>query len=67
MSKSGIGMILGQVSVDMFYAIGIGIILLGVLFYGLRRDGSLRPNEQARLDRNTQAQERDDPLKRTDG
>jgi hypothetical protein len=61
MSKSGIGMILGQVSVDMIYAIGIGIILLVVLFYGLRRDGNLRPNERARLDRNTQAaQERDD-------
>jgi hypothetical protein len=65
MGNSGIGMHLGAVSVDMFYIWAVAIVALGVLlFYGVRRAGSLRRSERATLDRNTvAAQTRDDPQK----
>jgi hypothetical protein len=65
MGDSGVGMILGHLSVNLLYVWGIGIVLLGVaLWYGLRRGGNLRRRERARLDANTRAaQIRDDPHK----
>jgi hypothetical protein len=65
MGDSGVGMILGHLSVNMLYVWGIGIVLLGVaLWYGLRKGGNLRRTERSRLDENTRAaQIRDDPQK----
>ena len=65
MGDSGVGMILGHLSVNVLYVWGIGIVLLGVaLWYGLRRGGNLRRSERARLDENTRAaQIRDDHQK----
>jgi hypothetical protein len=65
MGDSGVGMILGHLSVSMLYIWGICIVLLGiVLWYGVRRAGNLRRSERSRLDQNTRAaQARDDPQK----
>jgi hypothetical protein len=65
MGDSGVGMLLGHAPVNMFYLWGICIIILGaVIFYGLRKAGSLRRSERAQLDQNTRAtQARDDPQK----
>jgi hypothetical protein len=66
MSNSGIGMILGNASVNMLYVWFIGAFVLGaVLVYGIAKAGNLRRSERERLDRNTEAaQRRDDPQKR---
>jgi hypothetical protein len=65
MGDSGVGMLLGHLSVNMLYLWGIGVVLLGAaIFYGLRKSGSLSRRERSRLDRNTRAaQARDDPEK----
>jgi hypothetical protein len=65
MGDSGVGMILGHLSVNMLYVWGIGIVLLGVaLWYGLGKGGNLRRTERSRLGENTRAaQIRDDPQK----
>lgn len=65
MGDSGVGMILGHLSVELYYILGFGIIALGaVLFYGMKKSGELSRSERARLDRNTsEAQARDDPQK----
>jgi hypothetical protein len=65
MGQSGVGMVLGHVSVNMFYIWAIAIIILGsFLFYGITRSGRLRRSERAQLDDNTKAaQARDDPHK----
>jgi hypothetical protein len=42
MGQSGVGMILGHASVNMFYILGVAIVILGgVLFYGMTRAGRL--------------------------
>jgi hypothetical protein len=66
MGDSGVGMILGHLSVEMLYILGFAIIALGVvLFYGMRTSGNLSRSERAQLDRNTrEAQVRDDPHKK---
>ncbi|MBI5261358.1 MAG: hypothetical protein HY852_06010 [Bradyrhizobium sp.] len=66
MSDSGIGMILGQTSVNMLYLWVIGVVVLGLLLaYGAIKAGRLRRDERAKIDRNTQAaQRREDPYKR---
>jgi hypothetical protein len=65
MSNSGVGMVLGHLSVDMFYLLAVGIIILGaVVLYAVIKAGNLRRSERARLDSSTQAtQAREDPQK----
>ena len=65
MGDSGVGMILGHLSVEMLYVLGFAVIALGaVLYYGMRKSGNLRRSERAQLERNTLvAQVRDDPQK----
>lgn len=65
MGDSGVGMLLGSVSVTMVWVAFIGALILGVaIWYGVRRSGHLRRSERAQLDRNTEAaQRRDDPQK----
>ena len=65
MGNSGVGMLLGGVSVTMVWVVFIGALILGVaIWYGVRRSGHLRRSERAQLDRNTEAaQRRDDPQK----
>jgi hypothetical protein len=66
MSDSGIGMLLGHVSANLLWLWFIGAFLLGaVLVYGVMKAGRLRRSERARLDRNTEARQRqEDPYKR---
>jgi cytochrome c-type biogenesis protein CcmH/NrfF len=65
MGNSGVGMLLGDVSVKMFWLLCFGVLVLGgLIWYGVRRSGHLRRSERAQLDRNTEtAQSRDDPQK----
>lgn len=65
MGDSGVGMLLGSVSVTMVWIAFIGALILGAaIWYGVRRSGHLRRSERAQLDRNTEAaQRRDDPQK----
>jgi len=65
MGNSGVGMLLGDVSVKALWLWFIGVFILGaVIWYGVRRSGHLRRSERAQLDRNTEAaQRRDDPQK----
>jgi len=65
MGNSGVGMLLGDVSVKMFWLLCLGVLILGgVIWYGVRRSGHLRRSERVQLDRNTEAaQRRDDPQK----
>ena len=65
MGNSGVGMLLGDVSVKMFWLLCLGVLVLGgVIWYGVRRSGDLRRSERAQLDRSTEAaQRRDDPQK----
>ena len=65
MGNSGVGMLLGDVSVKMVWLLCLGALVLGgVIWYGVRRSGHLRRSERAQLDRNTEAaQNRDDPQK----
>jgi len=62
---TGVGMDLGHLSVQLFYIIGIGIVVLGaVLAYGMWKSGKLNSREKNQLEHNTRlAQERDDPNK----
>ncbi|MET4290799.1 cytochrome c-type biogenesis protein CcmH/NrfF [Bradyrhizobium sp. LB8.2] len=66
MSDSGIGMLLGHLSANLLWLWFIGAFLLGaVLVYGVSKSGRLRRSERARLDRNTEARQRqEDPHKR---
>ncbi|MCK1392518.1 hypothetical protein [Bradyrhizobium sp. 1] len=65
MGNSGVGMLLGDVSVTALWLWFIGAFVLGaVIWYGVRRSGHLSRSERAQLDRNTEAaQRRDDPQK----
>jgi type VI protein secretion system component VasK len=67
MGNTGVGMLLGDVSVKALRLLFIGAFVLGIaIWYGIRRSGHLRRSERAQLDRNTEAaQRRDDPQKRT--
>ncbi|UPK38419.1 hypothetical protein IVB18_14970 [Bradyrhizobium sp. 186] len=66
MSDSGIGMLLGHLSANLLWLWFIGAFLLGaVLAYGVAKAGRLRRSERARLDRDTEAlQRQEDPYKR---
>ena len=66
MSDSGIGMLLGHLSANLLWLWFIGAFLLGgVLAYGMAKAGRLRRSERARLDRDTEAlQRQEDPHKR---
>jgi len=65
MGNSGVGMLLGDVSVKMVWLLCLGVLVLGgLIWYGISRSGHLRRSERAQLDRNTEAaQRRDDPQK----
>jgi hypothetical protein len=58
-------MILGHTSVELFYLLGVGIVILGAaLAFGIMRTRRLSRRERERLDENTRlAQRRDDPQK----
>jgi hypothetical protein len=62
---SGVGMILGHTSVQLFYILGAAIILLGVvIWFGVRRTSQLTRRERIELEENARfAQRRDDPQK----
>ncbi|MET4036603.1 cytochrome c-type biogenesis protein CcmH/NrfF [Bradyrhizobium sp. JR7.2] len=66
MGNSGVGMLLGDVSVTALWMWFIGAFILGgAILYGVLRAGRLRRSEREQLDRNTEAaQRRDDPQKR---
>jgi hypothetical protein len=66
MGNSGVGMLLGQISVTTIWMMFIGAFILGgAILYGVVKTGRLRRSERAQLDRNTEAaQRRDDPQKR---
>jgi hypothetical protein len=66
MGNTGVGMLLGEVSVTTLWMWFIGAFILGgAILYGVLRAGRLGPSERAQLDRNTEAaQRRDDPQKR---
>ena len=66
MSDSGIGMLLGHLSANLLWLWFIGAFLLGAaLVYGVAKAGRLRRSERARLDRATEARQRqEDPYKR---
>lgn len=65
MGNTGVGMLLGDLSVKGVWLLFLGAAILGVaIWYGIRRSGHLRRSERAQLDRNTEAaQRRDDPQK----
>jgi type VI protein secretion system component VasK len=65
MSNSGVGMLLGDVSVKALWLLVLGVFVLGIaIWYGIRKSGHMRRSERAQLDRNTEAaQRRDDPQK----
>lgn len=67
MGNTGVGMLLGDLSVKAVWLMFLGAVILGfAIWYGVRRSGHLRRSERAQLDRNTEAvQHRDDPQKRT--
>ncbi|MBK3666217.1 hypothetical protein JJE66_33995 [Bradyrhizobium diazoefficiens] len=65
MGNTGVGMLLGDLSVKGVWLLFLGAAILGIaVWYGIRRSGHLRRSERAQLDRNTEAaQRRDDPQK----
>ena len=65
MGNTGVGMLLGDLSVKAVWLLFLGAAVLGIaIWYGVRRSGHLRRSEQAQLDRNTEAvQRRDDAQK----
>lgn len=65
MGNTGVGMLLGDLSVKGVWLLFLGAAILGItIWYGIRRSGHLRRSERAQLDRNTEAaQRRDDPQK----
>lgn len=65
MGNTGVGMLLGDLSVKTVWLLCLGVLVLGgAIWYGVRRSGHLRRSERAQLDRNTEAaQRRDDPQK----
>lgn len=67
MGDTGVGMLLGDLSVKAVWLLFLGAVILGIaIWYGVRRSGDLRRSERAQLDRNTEAvQRRDDPQKPT--
>lgn len=67
MGNSGVGMLLGDLSVTTVWMLFIGAFILGAaILYGVLKSGRLRRSERAQLDRNTAAaQRRDDPQKST--
>jgi hypothetical protein len=69
MGNTGVGMLLGHISVIAVWLMFIGAFILGgAILYGVMRTGRLRRSERAQLDRNTEAaQGRDDPQKRAAG
>jgi hypothetical protein len=69
MGNTGVGMLLGHLSVTAIWIWFIGAFILGAaILYGVMRAGRLRRSERAQLDRNTEAaQRRDDPQKRATG
>jgi hypothetical protein len=66
MGNTGVGMLLGDISVTALWMWFIGAFVLGgAIFYGVLKAGRLSRSERAQLDRNTEAvQRRDDPQKR---
>ena len=66
MSDSGVSMLLGHASSQMLWLWFIGAFVLGgALVYGVMKAGHLRRSERARLDRATEARQRqEDPYKR---
>ncbi|QOZ65858.1 hypothetical protein SAMN05192541_14315 [Bradyrhizobium arachidis] len=65
MGNTGVGMLLGDLSVKAMWLQFLGVIILGIaIWYGVNRSGRLRRSERAQLDQNTEAaQRRDDPQK----
>jgi hypothetical protein len=68
MGNSGVGMLLGEISVTAVWILFLGAFVLGAaLLYGIVKSGRLRRSQRAQLDRNTEmAQDFDDPQKRTE-
>jgi len=67
MGNTGVGMLLGDLSVKGVWLMFLGAFVLGIaIWYGVRRSGDLRRSERGQLDRNTEAaQRRDDPQRPT--
>jgi hypothetical protein len=69
MGNTGVGMLLGDLSVKGVWIMWIGAFVLGgALLYGVLRTGRLSRRERAQLDSSTEgAQLRDDPQKQRNG
>ena len=62
---TGVGMYMGNITVQMFYVWGVAIALLGgALAYGIMKTSRLSRREKKQLEQNARlAQQRDDPQK----